>query len=113
MAEMHDGFWGLSLRPFDETQAARPQAMLPLLPDQKIIGTVTITVGSGTQSNVVKIYTPTGTPNASWAPVISSISSTVVPNAGYSGYQFNGLSQGAAYGDDEQGEASSRGSYCC
>jgi hypothetical protein len=48
MAEMHDGFWGLSLRLFDETQAARRQAMLPMLPGQKIIGTVTITVGSGT-----------------------------------------------------------------
>jgi hypothetical protein len=55
-------------------------------------------------SSTVEIYTPSGTYQSSWQPVISSIASTLVPGSSYliSGTQFNGLSQGAAYGDDVQ-----------
>ncbi len=51
------------------------------------------------------IYTPSGTPNASWAPEIDTSPDTVVRGATYqlTGHQFNGLSQGAAYGNDVQG----------
>jgi hypothetical protein len=51
------------------------------------------------------IYTPTGSANAAWAPTITSVSSCVAPGSSYvlSGTQLNGLSQGAAYGDDVQG----------
>jgi hypothetical protein len=55
----------------------------------------------------VWIYTPSGTPDPSWVPVVTG----VVPNQFFyftgftyvvSGNQLNGLSQGAAYGDDVQ-----------
>jgi hypothetical protein len=60
-------------------------------------------------SNTPEVYTPTGSANAAWAPVISQINGAPPKNltAGdtytLSGTQFNGLTQGAAYGDDEQG----------
>jgi hypothetical protein len=56
-------------------------------------------------SSLPEFYTPAGSPNSSWAPVISSAPSTVTPGSTYSisGTQFNGLSQGAYYGDDVQG----------
>jgi hypothetical protein len=54
----------------------------------------------------VQLYTPSGTYLSSWQPVISSLSSyTLTPGSSYSvsGTQLNGLSQGAYYGDDTQG----------
>ncbi len=56
-------------------------------------------------SSTIDLYTPSGSPNLSWKPVISSLSSTnLVGGNSYvlSGTQFNGLSQGASYGDDQQ-----------
>jgi hypothetical protein len=54
--------------------------------------------------NAPEFYTPTGTAHASWVPVIATVPSTVLAGATYqiSGTQFNGLSQGAYYGDDVQ-----------
>jgi hypothetical protein len=56
----------------------------------------------GTQD--VEIYEPTGSPDSSWAPTITSYPKTISRTDKYtiSGTQFNGLSQGAAYGDDAQ-----------
>lgn len=56
-------------------------------------------------SNEPEFYTPAGSPNSAWAPVISSAPSSVTVGSTYtiSGTQFNGLSQGAYYGDDVQG----------
>jgi hypothetical protein len=56
-------------------------------------------------SNVPEFYTPIGSANTAWAPVISAAPSAVFPGGTYSisGSQFNGLSQGAYYGDDVQG----------
>jgi hypothetical protein len=54
-------------------------------------------------SQTVEIYTPAGSPNASWAPTIASAPAQVVAGAtnyNLSGTQFNGLSQAVAYGDD-------------
>jgi hypothetical protein len=56
-------------------------------------------------STTVQAYTASGTYSSAWQPTISSVSSTL--NAGSTnnligGTQFNGLSQGAAYGDDAQ-----------
>jgi hypothetical protein len=50
----------------------------------------------------VQIYTPTGTYQSSWQPVVSSVPGCVNPGGTYqaSGTQFNGLTQGAYYGDD-------------
>jgi hypothetical protein len=49
-----------------------------------------------------RLYTPAGAPNPAWAPTITAAPSTVTRGSTYviSGTQFNGLSQGAAYGDE-------------
>jgi hypothetical protein len=56
-------------------------------------------------SNDVEIYTASGTFQDAWRPTVSSFPFLLVPgtsNYSISGTQFNGLSQGAAYGDDAQ-----------
>jgi len=55
-------------------------------------------------SSDAEVYTPAGTYRAHWAPRIQSAPSSVTPGRSYliSGHLFNGLSQGAAYGDDAQ-----------
>jgi hypothetical protein len=55
-------------------------------------------------TNSVEIYTPTGSPNPKWAPIITSVPTTVAHGKTYGvgGLQLNGLTQGAAYGDDVQ-----------
>ncbi len=55
--------------------------------------------------NYIELYTPAGTPNASWAPAIASSPAQVSPggtNYQLTGTQFNGLSQAVGYGDDYQ-----------
>jgi hypothetical protein len=51
-----------------------------------------------------EIYTAKGTHKSSWAPAITTAPSTVTRGDTYkiSGTQFNGLTHGAAYGDDAQ-----------
>jgi hypothetical protein len=55
-------------------------------------------------SAIAEVYTPTGAATAVWGPVILSHPKTVTPGDSYtiSGRQFNGLSQGASFGDDAQ-----------
>jgi hypothetical protein len=55
-------------------------------------------------STNVEVFTPAGTHNPPWAPTISSASTSIARGKTYtvSGTQFNGLSQGSAYGDDFQ-----------
>jgi hypothetical protein len=56
-------------------------------------------------STEVAVYTPQGSADASWLPVISSVSATLmVPSTGnaLSGTNFNGFDLGGAYGDDAQ-----------
>lgn len=55
-------------------------------------------------SNDIEVFTPAGTYDPSWAPAISKAPKNVKRGSTYtvSGTQFNGLSQGAAYGDDYQ-----------
>jgi hypothetical protein len=52
----------------------------------------------------VSVYNPSGTYNPAWAPRIQSAPTHVAPGGSYliSGYLFNGMSGGAAYGDDQQ-----------
>ncbi len=55
----------------------------------------------------MQIYTPIGTYQSAWRPTISASSfpGTVNPgsvNNSVFGTQFNGISQGASYGDDAQ-----------
>lgn len=49
-------------------------------------------------------FVPTGSPDPAWKPVITSMPSTVTRGKTYTakGTQFNGLSQGAMFGDDAQ-----------
>jgi len=56
-------------------------------------------------SSDMEVYTAGGTPDPSWAPSISSLSSRTLAARGtysLSGKQLAGLDQGAAYGDDVQ-----------
>jgi hypothetical protein len=55
-------------------------------------------------SDDVEVFTPKGSFQNAWRPAITSVASTVSPGKTYkiSGTQFNGLSQGAFYGDDAQ-----------
>jgi hypothetical protein len=56
-------------------------------------------------SSSVEIYTPSGSPCAGCAPTIKSVPATLLHgsrNNKISGTQFNGLTQGAYYGDDNQ-----------
>jgi hypothetical protein len=55
-------------------------------------------------SNDLEVYTPTGGHNAAWEPVITSYAPQMNSGLSYviSGTQFNGLTQGAYYGDDQE-----------
>ncbi len=57
-------------------------------------------------STTVQIYTPAASPtyNAAWAPTITTVPSTISSGTTYriAGTQFNGLSQGSAFGDEAQ-----------
>jgi hypothetical protein len=53
----------------------------------------------------VSVYNPSGTYNEEWAPQVWKAPEAVRPGGTYivEGYLFNGVSQGASYGDDVQG----------
>jgi hypothetical protein len=55
-------------------------------------------------SNAIYAYTPSGSPNPAWQPVITSFPTDVQLGNTYTlqGTQLNGLSQAAMYGDDAQ-----------
>lgn len=55
-------------------------------------------------STDVEIYVPSGAPQTSWLPHISSYPKTITQGGTYTlkGTRFNGVSGGAAYGDDAQ-----------
>jgi hypothetical protein len=55
-------------------------------------------------SNDLEVFTPKGTFKTAWQPTITSVPSTLTHGQTYlvQGTQFNGLSQGGAYGDDFQ-----------
>lgn len=76
--------------------AAAFQYNFLVLPNGQILTTVGV--------DQPEFYTPTGSPDPSWAPVISTSPSSVYPGTTYTitGTQLNGLTQGAYYGDDVQ-----------
>jgi hypothetical protein len=76
--------------------AAAFQYNFLVLPNGQILTTVGV--------DQPEFYTPTGSPDPSWAPVISTSPSSVYPGTTYTitGTQLNGLTQGAYYGDDFQ-----------
>jgi hypothetical protein len=55
-------------------------------------------------SNDVELYNSTGGPKSDWAPVVTSWSGVLTLGKSYqvSGWRFNGMSQGAFFGDDQQ-----------
>jgi len=64
-------------------------------------GQILLTDGSAD----VEVYTASGTYQSAWQPTINSFPSSVTPrstNNSLTGWQLNGLSQGAMYGDDAQ-----------
>jgi len=68
-------------------------------------GQVMFTEFSTTSASEVEIYTPSGTFNSAWQPTITGISSTTLTHGNkykIRGTQFNGMSQCASYGDDNQ-----------
>jgi len=56
-------------------------------------------------SNDIEIYTPVGGPQPNWRPVVLFTSPVLAPRQSYflAGIRMGGMSQGAAYGDDVQG----------
>ena len=66
-------------------------------------GQIFYTLSTGADKDA-EIFTAKGTYQSSWAPAITTAPSTVTRGKTYkiSGTQFNGLSHGAAYGDDAQ-----------
>jgi hypothetical protein len=68
-------------------------------------GQILFTEFSTTSPSQVEIYTPSGTFNPAWQPVITNLASTFThgsKNNVVGGTQFNGLSQCSYYGDDNQ-----------
>jgi hypothetical protein len=55
-------------------------------------------------SRDIELYTPEPSSHPKWAPVIKETKRSLEPGGSYeiSGVRFNGMSQGAAYGDDVQ-----------
>ena len=82
--------------PPNVTNTASYQGHLLVLPNGQIMYT--------DYSTDVEFLTSVGTYSSSWQPTITSVPSTLDAGTTYtiSGTQFNGLSQGAAYGDDFQ-----------
>jgi len=76
------------------SQVTDQSAMLEL-PDGNILWTM-----SGSQS--VYIYQPAGSPSSTWKPAIFGFNYNPDGSLHIVGTQFNGLSQGAAFGDDNQ-----------
>jgi hypothetical protein len=83
-------------RPPNASSLSSFQARLLVLPTGQILE-----VDGSTD---VEVYTPTGAPSAAWEPTITNVASTITRGSTFvvRGTQFNGLSQGAAYGDDAQ-----------
>jgi hypothetical protein len=76
------------------TGLVAPESSLLVLPTGDVI------IGG----NTVQLYTSPGQPSASWAPTVTTFPASVTRGSTYSisGTQFNGLSQAAAYGDEQQ-----------
>lgn len=72
-----------------------PVFLLPLPTGQVLVLTPTLNV-------MARLYIPLGGPLAAWLPTISSVPTSLTRGQSYAltGTQLNGLSEGAAYGDE-------------
>jgi hypothetical protein len=75
------------------TSGACYQDRMLVLPNGQVLFT--------TGGNRLAVYTPAGSPSASWRSTVSSISGSGTTMT-LSGTQLNGISQGASYGDDAE-----------
>ena len=84
-------FDGQTLTPGDHVAAGSSLLVLPT--GEAIVGGTT-----------VQVYTSSGQPSDSWAPTITTFPASVTRGSTYSisGTQFNGLSQAAEYGDEDE-----------
>ena len=99
-----------AVSPFTGENLSSNQGEMLVLPTGQILF-ISVNGGSGYLGGILEIYTPTNPNyNPSWAPVICGGSCSYnqpvqitnnVPNQ-ISGLQFNGMSQGAAWGDEYQ-----------
>ena len=85
--------------PATAPMVAAYEGRLLVLPTGQILWSV------GQSASDVEVYTPKGKPKAAWAPVVKTVSPTLVrghDNYLLSGRRLQGVSNGAAYGDDAQ-----------
>lgn len=77
-------------------QEGSNDANMLVLPTGQVL--VDTRLGSGS----LELYTDSGAPNDAWRPIIGSVNTNLDAGAssGLSGTQLNGLSEGAAFGDD-------------
>jgi hypothetical protein len=66
-----------------------------------VLPTGQILVDNGLSTRVA-VYTPDGAPDTSWRPAIASVTDNGDGSFTLTGTQLNGLSEGAAYGDDAE-----------
>jgi len=87
--------------PAPPSASGQPSFTVRLLPLPN--GRVLYTLADGATIDV-EVYAPNGSANSAWKPAITSVPATLTHGKTYkiSGKQFNGLSAGAAYGDDAQ-----------
>src|SRR5262249_1704083 len=88
------GFTDVTPPGYDLSQASFKARML-VLPSGQIL------LADGVSPQLF-LYTPAGSPNAAWKPVVSNISNNGNGTFTLSGPQLNGISQGASYGDDAE-----------
>jgi autotransporter-associated beta strand protein len=54
------------------------------------------------QSNQLQVFTPSGSPDPTWQPVVTDIGRNSNGTVTLTGTQINGISQGASFGDDAE-----------
>jgi hypothetical protein len=65
-------------------------------------GQILVTGGTLGDSFRLYVYTPDGAPDRSWAPTIAAVTDNGDGSFVLTGTQLNGISEGAAYGDDAE-----------
>lgn len=86
------------------TQLVTPAGLTAALNNSAFVNrTLVLPTGQmllSTSNNQLWVYTPTGSPQNSWRPTITSIVNNHDGTFTLNGTQLNGISEGAAYGDD-------------
>jgi hypothetical protein len=91
--------------PDEPDDAASTEGRMLVLPTGQVLYDDAYYDNNTDQDKNLYLYTPSGSYLAAWQPRITSVGANVYANTAnqpISGAQFNGLSQGSMYGDDEQ-----------